>query len=116
MNLEGEVVPKTFDFYVFQGNNRLLRKLPGLVNVLRGELSLVGVSALDEEELRELPEEWREMRVKAPVGLFHLWELEARQDLEWEERMVTENYYAVSRSLLGDLKILGKGLLATAFK
>ena len=116
MDLEGNVVPKTFNFYAFGGNNRLVRKLPGLINVIRGELSLVGVSALDEAQLRELPEEWREMRVVAPVGLFHLWELESQRDLEWEEKMVIENYYAVSRSLGGDLKILGKGLVATAFK
>ena len=67
-------------------------------------------------ELGELPEEWREMRRNAPVGLFHLWELEAREDLEWEERMVIDNYYAVSRSLWGDLKILGRGLYAAAFR
>lgn len=115
-NLEGKVTLKTFNLYAFRSHNRLMQKLPGLINVIRGELSLVGVSALDEGELRELPEEWREMRAKAPVGLFHLWELEAQQDLEWEEKMVMENYYAVSRSLWGDLKILGKGLLATAFK
>ncbi len=116
MDLEGNAVPKTFNFYAFGGNNRLVRKLPGLINVIRGELSLVGVSALDEAQLRELPEEWREMRVVAPVGLFHLWELESQRDLEWEEKMVIENYYAVSRSLGGDLKILGKGLVSTAFK
>ena len=116
INLEGKVTLKTFDLYAFRSKNRLVRKLPGLINVVRGELSLVGVSALDEGELRELPEEWRKMRAKAPVGLFHLWELEAQQDLEWEEKMVIENYYAVSRSLWGELKILGKGLLASAFK
>ena len=56
------------------------------------------------------------MRRNAPVGLFHLWELEAREDLEWEEQMVIDNYYAVSRSLWGDLKILGRGLYAAAFR
>lgn len=115
MNLAGEVARKTFALYAFRSRNRLLQKLPGLINVIKGDLSLVGVSALDEQELRELPEEWREMRAKAPVGLFHLWELETPQDLEWEEKMIAENYYAVSRSLWGDLQILGKGLLATAF-
>lgn len=113
-DLEGNVIPKPFDLYAFNSSNRLVRKLPGLINVIRGELNLVGVSALDEEERRELPAEWREMRAKAPVGLFHLWELERQQDLEWEEKMVMENYYAVSRSAWGDLKILGKALLATA--
>lgn len=43
-----------------------------------------------------------------PVGLFDLWELEPRQDLAWEEKMVIENFYAASRSLWGDLKILSR--------
>jgi hypothetical protein len=108
-NLEGEIVPEPFDLYFFRSRNRLIRKLPGLVNVIRGDLNLVGVSPLDEADLARLPDDWREMRAGAPVGLFHLWELEARDDLEWEEKMVIENYYAASRSLWGDLKILGKG-------
>ena len=62
MNLEGKVVLSPFDLYAFKSRNRLVQKLPGLINVVRGELSLVGVSALDEGEQRELPEEWREMR------------------------------------------------------
>jgi len=115
-NLEGKVLPVPFTRYAFRSRNRLVRKLPGLINVIRGELSLVGVSALAASELGELPEEWREMRRYAPVGLFHLWELEAREDLEWEEQMVIDNYYAVSRSLWGDLKILGRGLYAAAFR
>jgi NDP-sugar pyrophosphorylase family protein/lipopolysaccharide/colanic/teichoic acid biosynthesis glycosyltransferase len=116
INLEGKLVPEPFDFYLFRSGNRLVRKLPGLVNVIRGDLNLVGVSALDEADLARMPEDWREMRAGAPVGLFHLWELEARDDLEWEERMVIENYYAASRSQWGDLKILGKGLMAFTFR
>jgi NDP-sugar pyrophosphorylase family protein len=116
VTLDGEIIPTSFDLYAFNSRNRLVRKLPGLINVIRGDLDLVGVSPLDEAEQRQLPEEWREMRAIAPVGLFHLWELEATGDLEWEEKMVMENYYAASRSLWGDVKILGKGLLAAAFK
>ena len=115
-DFDGKLFARTFHLYAFRSSNRLVRKLPGLVNVIRGEMSLVGTSALDEGELRELPEEWRGMRASAPVGLFHLWELDPRQDLEWEEKMVIENYHAASRSLWGDLKILGRGLLVTAFK
>jgi len=115
-DFDGRLYARTFYLYSFRSKNRLIRKLPGLINVIRGEASLVGTSALDEGELQDLPEDWRGMRADTPVGLFHLWELDAQQDLEWEEKMVIENYYAASRSLWGDLKILSKGLLATAFK
>ena len=96
--------------------NRLLQKIPGLINVVKGGLDLVGLSPLKEVVVEQLPDEWRKIRVGAPVGLFRLWELERRSDIEWKEKMVVENYYAASRSLWGDMKILGKGLIATAFK
>ncbi len=114
-NLEGGLVSQPFDLYVFRSRNRLLRKLPGLLNVVKGELNLVGVSPLSEEELSQLPEEWQKIRSGAPLGLFHLWELERRDDLEWVEKMVMDNYYASTRSLWGDMKVLAKGLLTTAF-
>jgi NDP-sugar pyrophosphorylase family protein len=116
INLGGEVIAEPFVFYVFRSKNRLFQKLAGLINVIRGDLYLVGVSPLDEADLNRLPEEWREIRAGAPVGLFHLWELEAHSGLEWEEKMVIENYYAASRTFWGDMKILGRGLLATAFR
>ncbi|HOV88394.1 MAG TPA: sugar transferase, partial [Syntrophobacteraceae bacterium] len=113
MSLAGVRPPDTFDLFFFKSRNRLIRKLPGLINVIRGDLNLVGVSPLTEEELEKLPEEWKTLREKAPLGLFHLWELEKEADLEWEEKRVADSYYAVTRTAWRDLKVLGKALLAT---
>jgi len=110
--LGGETSPQTFDLFVFRSRNRFLSKIPGLINVIRGDLNLVGISPLDEEECRNLPDEWREMRAHAPLGLFHLWELEARNDLEWEEKMVIESYYAAARSTAWDMKIFCGAVLS----
>jgi lipopolysaccharide/colanic/teichoic acid biosynthesis glycosyltransferase len=56
------------------------------------------------------------MRVNTPLGLFHLWEADARDDLEWEEKMVIESYYSATRSTWGDIKIFGKAFFATMVK
>jgi len=113
MNLDGKMAPQAFNLFLFRSSNRFIRKLPGLINVIKGDLNMVGVSTLDEEEFRHLPEEWREMRVNAPLGLFHLWELEGRGDLEWEEKMAMESYYAAERSTWWDMKIFGSALFTT---
>jgi len=113
MSLAGVKTHDTFELFYFKSRNRLIRKLPGLINVIRGDLNLVGVSTLTEEEMEKLPEEWKSLREKAPLGLFHLWELEKEADLGWEEKRVADSYYAVTRTTWGDVKILGKVLPAT---
>jgi len=112
MNLDGETTLQSFDLFLFRSGNRLIRKIPGLINVIRGDLNMVGVSPLTDEESRHLPEEWKDLRVNTPLGLFHLWELEVRDDLDWEEKMVMESYYAATRSTWWDLKIFFKALFA----
>jgi len=48
------------------------------------------------------------MRFKASAGLFHLLEVEGGPDITWEEKLVTENYYATTRTFWEDAKILLK--------
>ena len=114
--LAGEMAERTFNLFSFDGGSRFLRKIPGFINVLKGDLGLVGISALDDEETDRLPEEWKAMRVGGPLGLFHLWELEARDDLEWEEKMVIESYYLASRSTWKDLKVFVNVFFASIFR
>lgn len=109
-DLGGKRVWKDFDMYSFRSRNRIIQKLPGLTNVLNGDLNLVGVSPLTREELEGMLGEWLEIRSNAPAGLFRPWEAEVRRDLDWEEKMVIETYYAATRSFWGDLAILVKSL------
>jgi len=105
-DLQGKMEPKPFTFYAFNTRSRLIGKLPGLFNVIKGDMNLVGNSPITRGQLNSLQEEWETMRFKAAAGLFHLWELEGDKDITWEEKVVTENYYANTRSFLGDVKIL----------
>ena len=108
VDLEGNMKPRPFSLYTFRSKNRFIQKLPGLFNVIKGDMNLVGNSPLTEEEAAPLKEEWEKLRFNAPSGLFHLWQVEDSIEPTWEEKMVTENYYAATRSFWGDVKILLK--------
>lgn len=90
---------------------RLLRatsldELPQLINVLRGDMALVGNRPLPLYEAEMLSDEWQQIRFRAPAGLTGLWQISGRSDLSAEERMILDNYYALTRSFWSDIKIL----------
>ncbi len=111
VDLQGNMKPRPFNLYAFRSKSPFIQKLPGLFNVIKGDMNLVGNSPLTHEEVDSLKEVWETLRFKAPMGLIHLWEVEGDVDLTWEEKIVTENYYSVTRSFWGDIKILLKGFL-----
>ncbi|HET7689316.1 MAG TPA: exopolysaccharide biosynthesis polyprenyl glycosylphosphotransferase [Nocardioidaceae bacterium] len=82
-----------------------LDELPQLLNVLRGEMSLVGprpslpteVQAMDGDTLR---------RLAVKPGITGLWQVSGRSDLSWDEASALDTYYADNWSLTGDLSIL----------
>lgn len=82
-----------------------LDELPQLVNVLRGEMSLVGPRP-------PLPTEVDAYGVKAhrrllsKPGLTGPWQISGRSDLEWEEGLLLDLLYVENWSFLGDVVIL----------
>lgn len=109
-DLKSTIKAKLFTFYSFQSPINLIKKFPGLWNVIKGDIFLVGSSPLTEAEANELNNELKSLRVNAPVGLFHLWEIESKNVPALEERIVMENYYNVTRTLGGDMKIVLKSI------
>lgn len=91
---------------------RLLRRwsldeLPELINVLRGDMSLVGPRPLLMEYLPlYTPEQAR--RHEARPGLTGLAQVEGRNALSWEERFALDVWYVDHRSLRLDLGILAR--------
>lgn len=89
---------------------KLLRKtsldeLPQLVNVLRGEMSLVGPRPLLMEYLElYTPEQMRRHNVRP--GITRLAQVSGRNMLEWDKRFELDVWYADHWSLLLDAKIL----------
>jgi lipopolysaccharide/colanic/teichoic acid biosynthesis glycosyltransferase len=89
---------------------RLLRsfsldELPQLVNVLRGEMSLVGPRPLAREEMAE-NSAWMEGRLSVKPGITGLWQIKARASRKFSDWVAYDLEYVARRSLLGDLKIL----------
>lgn len=110
--LSGVLVPQRFDLYSFDSKNAFIHKLPGLFNVLKGEMAFVGNSPLSDLQENAVKESWHNPEfLEAPTGLFHLWEIEAPESISFEEQMVMENYYSVQRGFLLDIKIFVKSFL-----
>lgn len=90
---------------------RLLRRtsldeLPQLVNVLRGEMSLVGPRPLPERDVERLRHDWQRRRFSVRPGLTGLWQSSGRHRIGFEEWMRMDLDYIDNWSLLLDLKIL----------
>jgi exopolysaccharide biosynthesis polyprenyl glycosylphosphotransferase len=89
---------------------RLLRRysvdeLPQLINVLRGDMSLVGPRP-EEESVVALYDERQRLRLGAKPGLTGPMQVYGRADLTFEERLAIERDYLDNISVAGDLAIL----------
>jgi exopolysaccharide biosynthesis polyprenyl glycosylphosphotransferase len=89
---------------------RLLRKtsldeLPQLVNVFKGDMSLVGPRPFVVAESAEI-EGWAAKRFDVRPGMTGLWQISGRNDLPFEELRRLDYSYVASWSLWWDLRIL----------
>jgi lipopolysaccharide/colanic/teichoic acid biosynthesis glycosyltransferase len=82
-----------------------LDELPQLVNVLRGEMSLVGPRPLAREEM-SMNSAWMEARLNLKPGITGLWQIKARETLKFSDWVKYDMEYVERRSHLLDLKIL----------
>lgn len=108
---DGGIFAKVHDDPRITPVGRVLRKLsidelPQLVNVLRGEMSLVGPRPLSEEEIRRLPPGHRSGRARFTPGLTCLWQINGRSECSDRERLDLDQRYMAQWSLALDLKIL----------
>jgi exopolysaccharide biosynthesis polyprenyl glycosylphosphotransferase len=98
---------------------RVLRKtsldeLPQLVNVLRGEMSLVGPRPARPQEL----EAWDPRllgRLRVRPGITGMWQVHGRSDSSFESYSRLDLYYVDNWSLLNDLAILAKTVPSVLF-
>ena len=96
---------------------RFLRKykldeLPQLLNILAGDMSLVGPRPTVPEQVAEYDDFKRQRLVAAP-GITGLAQINGGTALSWDERIEWDVYYVRNRSFLIDLKILLRTIAVT---
>lgn len=88
-----------------------LDELPQLVNVVRGEMSLVGPRPLLASDLGPDGQSarypvWSEIRARMRPGITGLWQVRGRKELSFEEMMRLDVFYCENWTLMLDLAIL----------
>lgn len=95
---------------------RFLRKssldeLPQLLNIIRGEMSIVGPRPVVEAEL-ELYGEARAAYLALRPGLTGPWQVSGRNDVSYQARVDHDVFYAANWSLPGDMLIVARTIPA----
>jgi exopolysaccharide biosynthesis polyprenyl glycosylphosphotransferase len=85
-------------------------EFPQLINVLAGEMSLVGPRPLAVREQDFLGDVRRRLLVRP--GITGLWQVSGRSNLSWEDAVRLDLYYVDNWSLMFDVMILWKTLFA----
>ena len=93
-----------------------LDELPQLINVLKGEMSLIGPRPLPVEYLALMSDEQKKRHLVKP-GITGWAQVNGRNAISWQEKFALDNYYVKHVSFLLDVKIVFKTIqLLLSFK
>jgi lipopolysaccharide/colanic/teichoic acid biosynthesis glycosyltransferase len=104
--------------YVLEGDTRITRvgrllrrfsldELPNLVNVLRGEMAMVGPRPTVQEQVDRYTDRQRR-RLEVKPGITGWAQINGRTSLPWPERIELDVWYVEHRSMRLDLRILAR--------
>lgn len=90
-----------------------LDELPQLINIIKGDMSIVGPRPLPTYETKECTE-YQKQRLLVKPGLTCYWQCSGRNDIDFEEWIEMDLQYIKDMSLLTDLRIMWKTFSAVA--
>ncbi len=82
-----------------------LDEIPQLINILKGQMSLVGPRMMTGVELQQYGK-WQDIVLTVKPGLSGLWQVSGRQDVSFQRRMEYDINYVTSWSLKQDIEII----------
>jgi lipopolysaccharide/colanic/teichoic acid biosynthesis glycosyltransferase len=86
-------------------------ELPQLLNVVRGEMSLVGPRPQQAWEVATYTD-WEDRRLRVRPGMTGLWQVSGRSQLSFDEAIRLDLYYVDNWSMVSDLVIMAKTVKA----
>ena len=87
-----------------------LDELPQLLNVLKGDMSLVGPRPSLPKEVAQF-EKWMYKRLSVKPGLTCFWQVSGRNNIDFEDWMKLDIKYVEERNLWSDIKLIFKTVL-----
>jgi exopolysaccharide biosynthesis polyprenyl glycosylphosphotransferase len=91
-----------------------LDEVPQLINVLKGEMTLVGPRPLILDEDCEISAEWARRRLDLKPGMTGLWQVLGRSAIPFEEMVRLDYLYVTSWSLANDCRLIFRTIPAVA--
>lgn len=90
-------------------------EFPQFVNVLKGDMSLVGPRPYLPREIDDIGKAYPYITAVKP-GVTGLWQVSGRNDVTFEERLDLDIQYYKQKGIKSDMKLLGKTVKKVAFK
>jgi lipopolysaccharide/colanic/teichoic acid biosynthesis glycosyltransferase len=90
-------------------------ELPQLINVLKGDMSLVGPRPVTEAEIARYGDAAGQYMAVRP-GMTGLWQVSGRNDVSYERRVALDAWYVRNWSAWNDLAILARTVPAVLFR